>query len=60
DLFIDKKKKKNVSSDWIDNKIESWITNSDSINDKERKFLIQFSTLTIEKKIDQILFEFDS
>ncbi|TYH49372.1 hypothetical protein ES332_D10G131600v1, partial [Gossypium tomentosum] len=42
---------KNVSGDWIDEKIESWVTNSDSIDDKERKFLVQFSTLTTEKRI---------
>ena len=29
--------------------------NSDSIDDKEREFLVQFSTLTTEKRIDQIL-----
>ncbi|KAG4125681.1 hypothetical protein ERO13_D10G110850v2 [Gossypium hirsutum] len=45
------RKIKNVSGDWIDEKIESWVTNSDSIDDKERKFLVQFSTLTTEKRI---------
>ncbi|KAG4169338.1 hypothetical protein ERO13_A12G088950v2 [Gossypium hirsutum] len=49
------RKRKNVSSDWIDEKIESWVANSDSIDDKEREFLVQFSTLTTEKRIDQIL-----
>ncbi|KAK8317358.1 hypothetical protein V6Z11_A13G102600 [Gossypium hirsutum] len=49
------RKRKNVSGDWIDEKIESWVVNSDSIDDKEREFLVQFSTLTIEKRIDQIL-----
>nr|YP_010163418.1 hypothetical chloroplast RF21 [Parochetus communis]QRI61210.1 hypothetical chloroplast RF21 [Parochetus communis] len=49
------RKRKNVNSDWIDDKIESWISNSDFIADKEREFLVQFSTLTTEKRIDQIL-----
>nr|YP_009537663.1 hypothetical chloroplast RF2 [Dioscorea schimperiana]YP_009537680.1 hypothetical chloroplast RF2 [Dioscorea schimperiana]AYM33844.1 hypothetical chloroplast RF2 [Dioscorea schimperiana]AYM33861.1 hypothetical chloroplast RF2 [Dioscorea schimperiana] len=49
------RKRKNVNSDWIDDKIESWVANSDSIDDEEREFLIQFSTLTTEKRIDQIL-----
>ncbi|KAK5792958.1 hypothetical protein PVK06_034091 [Gossypium arboreum] len=49
------RKRKNVSGDWIDEKIESWVANSDSIDDKEREFLVQFSTLTTEKRIDQIL-----
>nr|YP_010758640.1 Ycf2 [Caragana opulens]WEW73104.1 Ycf2 [Caragana opulens] len=49
------RKRKNFNSDWIDDKIESWISNSDLIADKEREFLVQFSTLTTEKRIDQIL-----
>ena len=49
------RKRKNVNSDWIDDKIESWILNSNFISDKEREFLVQFSTLTTEKRIDQIL-----
>nr|YP_010552055.1 Ycf2 protein [Fordiophyton phamhoangii]YP_010552074.1 Ycf2 protein [Fordiophyton phamhoangii]UTM94865.1 Ycf2 protein [Fordiophyton phamhoangii]UTM94884.1 Ycf2 protein [Fordiophyton phamhoangii] len=49
------RKRKNVNVDWIDDKIESWVANSDSIDDKEREFLVQFSTLTTEKRIDQIL-----
>ncbi|CAI0433468.1 unnamed protein product [Linum tenue] len=49
------RKRKNVNSDWIDDKIESLVANSDSIDDKEREFLVQFSTLTTEKRIDQIL-----
>nr|WAJ61397.1 Ycf2 [Cucumis sativus var. sativus] len=47
--------RKNVNGDWIDDKIQSWVWNSDSIDDKEREFLVQFSTLTTEKRIDQIL-----
>nr|YP_010375124.1 hypothetical protein RF2 [Pontederia korsakowii]YP_010375142.1 hypothetical protein RF2 [Pontederia korsakowii]QXU58731.1 hypothetical protein RF2 [Pontederia korsakowii]QXU58751.1 hypothetical protein RF2 [Pontederia korsakowii]QXU58817.1 hypothetical protein RF2 [Pontederia korsakowii]QXU58837.1 hypothetical protein RF2 [Pontederia korsakowii] len=49
------RKRKKVNGDWIDEKIESWVTNSDSIDDEEREFLVQFSTLTTEKRIDQIL-----
>nr|YP_009141401.1 hypothetical chloroplast RF21 [Lathyrus odoratus]AIL55927.1 hypothetical chloroplast RF21 [Lathyrus odoratus] len=49
------KKRKNMNSDWIDDKIESWIANSDLIADKEREFLLNYSTLTTEKRIDQIL-----
>nr|YP_010631521.1 Ycf2 [Pimpinella valleculosa]WBN98586.1 Ycf2 [Pimpinella valleculosa] len=49
------RKRKNVNGDWIDDKIESWVANSDFIDDEEREFLVQFSTLTTEKRIDQIL-----
>lgn len=49
------RKRKKVNGDWIDDKIESLVANSDSIDDKEREFLVQFSTLTTEKRIDQIL-----
>nr|AEX93965.1 hypothetical chloroplast RF21 [Asphodeline damascena] len=49
------RKRKNVNGDWIDDKIESWVANSDSIDDEEREFLVQFSTLMPEKRIDQIL-----
>ncbi|KAI9075989.1 hypothetical protein K1719_042061 [Acacia pycnantha] len=49
------RKRKNVNGDWIDDKIESWVSSSDWIDDKEREFLVQFSTLTTEKRIDQIL-----
>nr|YP_009141474.1 hypothetical chloroplast RF21 [Lathyrus tingitanus]AIL56000.1 hypothetical chloroplast RF21 [Lathyrus tingitanus] len=48
------KKRKNMNSDWIKDQIESWIANSDLIADKEREFLLQFSTLTTEKRMDQI------
>nr|YP_009864791.1 Ycf2 [Uvularia grandiflora]YP_009864808.1 Ycf2 [Uvularia grandiflora]QKE32786.1 Ycf2 [Uvularia grandiflora]QKE32803.1 Ycf2 [Uvularia grandiflora] len=49
------RKRKNVNGDWIDDRIESWVANNDSIDDEEREFLVQFSTLTTEKRIDQIL-----
>ena len=44
-----------MNGDWIDDKMESWVANSDSIDDEEREFLVQFSTLMTEKRIDQIL-----
>jgi hypothetical protein len=34
------RKRKNVNGDWIDDKIESWVANSDSIDDEEREFLV--------------------
>nr|YP_010723327.1 Ycf2 protein [Phalocallis coelestis]YP_010723345.1 Ycf2 protein [Phalocallis coelestis]WDW26697.1 Ycf2 protein [Phalocallis coelestis]WDW26715.1 Ycf2 protein [Phalocallis coelestis] len=49
------RKRKNANGDWIDDKIESWVANSDSIEDEERPFLVRFSTLTTEKRIEKIL-----
>nr|QJD21014.1 hypothetical chloroplast RF21 [Trifolium resupinatum] len=49
------RKKKYVNSDWISEKMDSWIFQTDCIADKEREFLFQFYTLTPEKGIDQIL-----
>nr|YP_009436759.1 hypothetical chloroplast RF2 [Cyphia phyteuma]YP_009436782.1 hypothetical chloroplast RF2 [Cyphia phyteuma]ATG27134.1 hypothetical chloroplast RF2 [Cyphia phyteuma]ATG27159.1 hypothetical chloroplast RF2 [Cyphia phyteuma] len=49
------RKRKNVFEYRIDSKIESWAATSDWIDDEEREVLIQFSTLTTEKRIDQIL-----
>nr|YP_009145304.1 ycf2 [Trillium decumbens]YP_009145321.1 ycf2 [Trillium decumbens]AKK32184.1 ycf2 [Trillium decumbens]AKK32201.1 ycf2 [Trillium decumbens] len=51
--FIRKRKK--VNGDWIDDRIESWVAHNNLIDDEERKLLVQFSTLTTEKRIDQIL-----
>ncbi|KAL4201739.1 hypothetical protein AMTRI_Chr02g260130 [Amborella trichopoda] len=34
------RKIKNVNSDWINGKIESWVMNSDLIDDEEREFLV--------------------
>ncbi|CAN4101521.1 unnamed protein product [Withania somnifera] len=34
------RKRKNMNGDWIDEKIESWVTNSDSLDDEEREFLV--------------------
>nr|YP_010291581.1 hypothetical protein RF2 [Rapatea paludosa]YP_010291598.1 hypothetical protein RF2 [Rapatea paludosa]ULQ67588.1 hypothetical protein RF2 [Rapatea paludosa]ULQ67605.1 hypothetical protein RF2 [Rapatea paludosa] len=55
EIYLLIRKRKKVNGDWIDDKIESWVANSDSIDDEEREFLVQFSTLTTEKRIDQIL-----
>nr|YP_010975254.1 hypothetical protein RF2 [Plantago major]YP_010975280.1 hypothetical protein RF2 [Plantago major]UCS09012.1 hypothetical chloroplast RF21 [Plantago asiatica]UCS09038.1 hypothetical chloroplast RF21 [Plantago asiatica]WNX90906.1 hypothetical protein RF2 [Plantago major]WNX90932.1 hypothetical protein RF2 [Plantago major] len=49
------RKRKNWNGDWVDDKIESWVANSDLIDDEEREFLVQFSALTTEQRIDQIL-----
>nr|QWL15908.1 hypothetical chloroplast RF21 [Plantago coronopus]QWL15930.1 hypothetical chloroplast RF21 [Plantago coronopus] len=49
------RKRKNGNGGWIDEKIESWVANSDSIDDEEREFLVQFSALTTEERVDQIL-----
>nr|YP_006665824.1 hypothetical chloroplast RF21 [Elodea canadensis]YP_006665841.1 hypothetical chloroplast RF21 [Elodea canadensis]AEY84697.1 hypothetical chloroplast RF21 [Elodea canadensis]AEY84714.1 hypothetical chloroplast RF21 [Elodea canadensis] len=49
------RKRKSVNADWIEDQIESWVANSDSIDDQERQFIVQFSTLTTEKRMDQIL-----
>nr|YP_010193663.1 hypothetical protein Ycf2 [Zostera japonica]YP_010193681.1 hypothetical protein Ycf2 [Zostera japonica]QZQ52883.1 hypothetical protein Ycf2 [Zostera japonica]QZQ52901.1 hypothetical protein Ycf2 [Zostera japonica] len=49
------RKRKNVNDDWIDDKTESWVANSHWIDDAEREFLVQFSTLTREKRIAKIL-----
>ncbi len=34
------RKIKNVNGDWIDDKIEFWVLNSNLIDDKEREFLV--------------------
>nr|YP_009407419.1 putative ATPase linked to protein import [Dionaea muscipula]ASA46399.1 putative ATPase linked to protein import [Dionaea muscipula]QBC71719.1 hypothetical protein RF2 [Dionaea muscipula] len=50
------RKGKRVNRHWNDDQpIESWVASSDWILEDERDFLFQFSTLTIEKRIDQIL-----
>nr|UVH70417.1 hypothetical protein RF2 [Corydalis bungeana]UVH70434.1 hypothetical protein RF2 [Corydalis bungeana] len=47
--------RKNVNVEWIDDQIDSWVAHSDLIEDEEREFLVQFSTLTTEKRMDQML-----
>nr|YP_009994282.1 Ycf2 protein [Cuscuta nitida]YP_009994341.1 Ycf2 protein [Cuscuta nitida]QNP08405.1 Ycf2 protein [Cuscuta nitida]QNP08406.1 Ycf2 protein [Cuscuta nitida] len=45
------RKRQNVNGDWIDDKIESWIANRDSIQEEERKFLVQLCALRTEERI---------
>lgn len=40
EIYLLIRKRKNVSGDWIDDKIEFWVVNSDLIDDKEREFLV--------------------
>nr|YP_009435887.1 hypothetical chloroplast RF2 [Monopsis flava]YP_009435910.1 hypothetical chloroplast RF2 [Monopsis flava]ATG25976.1 hypothetical chloroplast RF2 [Monopsis flava]ATG26001.1 hypothetical chloroplast RF2 [Monopsis flava] len=40
---------------WVDEKIPFWVENSEYVDDEERAVLMQFSTFTREKRIDQIL-----
>nr|CAI53855.1 ycf2 [Acorus calamus] len=49
------RERKNVNSDWIEDRVESWVTINDLIDEDERDLAVQFSTLTTEKRIDQIL-----
>nr|YP_009434910.1 hypothetical chloroplast RF2 [Lobelia hartlaubii]YP_009434933.1 hypothetical chloroplast RF2 [Lobelia hartlaubii]ATG24816.1 hypothetical chloroplast RF2 [Lobelia hartlaubii]ATG24841.1 hypothetical chloroplast RF2 [Lobelia hartlaubii] len=49
------RKRKKERGYWIDDKIAYWAATSDWVEDEERDVLIQFSTLTPEKRIDQIL-----
>lgn len=49
-IQVKRKKEKKKNGDWIDNQIESWVSNNDSIDGKEIQFLVQFSTLTTKKK----------
>ena len=44
-----------LTHDWSDDKIESQVGSTDAVFNEEREFLAQFSALTPEKKIDQIL-----
>nr|YP_009435267.1 hypothetical chloroplast RF2 [Lobelia malowensis]YP_009435290.1 hypothetical chloroplast RF2 [Lobelia malowensis]ATG25268.1 hypothetical chloroplast RF2 [Lobelia malowensis]ATG25293.1 hypothetical chloroplast RF2 [Lobelia malowensis] len=49
------RKRKKERGYWIDDKIAYWAATSEWVEDEERDVLIQFSTLTPEKRIDQIL-----
>nr|WRH31715.1 Ycf2 [Pereskia aculeata]WRH31730.1 Ycf2 [Pereskia aculeata] len=55
--FIRSREFANISlkADWSDDKIESWVGSTHVVYDEEREFLAQFSALTPEKRIDQIL-----
>nr|YP_010411758.1 hypothetical chloroplast RF21 [Lophophora diffusa]URP30852.1 hypothetical chloroplast RF21 [Lophophora diffusa] len=43
------------ADDWSDDRIESWVGSTHALYDEERDFVAQLSTLTPEKRIDQIL-----
>ncbi|KAL6541879.1 hypothetical protein OROGR_011365 [Orobanche gracilis] len=47
--------RKNMTKYWIDDKVESWAVQGKWIDKTEGEFLVQISTLTTEKRIDQIL-----
>ncbi|KAL6517012.1 Protein Ycf2 [Orobanche hederae] len=49
------RKRKNMTEYWIDNKVESWAVQGKCIDKIEGEFLVQISTLTTEKRIDQII-----
>lgn len=49
-----------IRLDWIDDKIESNVTNNDLIDDEQKEFLIQFFTITTEKKNRQNSIESNS
>ncbi|KAL6492401.1 Protein Ycf2 [Orobanche gracilis] len=49
------RKRKNMTKYWIDDKVESWAVQGKWIDKTEGEFLVQISTLTTEKRIDQIL-----
>lgn len=40
EIYLLIRKRKNVNGDWIDDKIEFWVVNSDLIDDEEREFLV--------------------
>ncbi|DAD49264.1 TPA_asm: hypothetical protein HUJ06_031931 [Nelumbo nucifera] len=44
------RKRKNVNGDWIDDKIESWVANSDSIDDEEKENSVSVLHLNDRKK----------
>nr|YP_010760364.1 Ycf2 protein [Cuscuta micrantha]YP_010760416.1 Ycf2 protein [Cuscuta micrantha]WEY30339.1 Ycf2 protein [Cuscuta micrantha]WEY30340.1 Ycf2 protein [Cuscuta micrantha] len=45
------RKRKDVNWEWIDDQIESWVANTNSIHEEESKFLVQLATLTTEKSV---------
>jgi len=53
--LLTKGKDMNVDEDLIDNKIGSWLLYSQFIETDDIDFLIEFSTLTTEKRIDSFL-----
>ena len=53
--LLTKGKDMNVDEDLIDNKIGSWLLDNQFIETDDIDFLIEFSTLTTEKRIDSFL-----
>nr|YP_009673825.1 Ycf2 protein [Cuscuta bonafortunae]YP_009673875.1 Ycf2 protein [Cuscuta bonafortunae]QDF46534.1 Ycf2 protein [Cuscuta bonafortunae]QDF46535.1 Ycf2 protein [Cuscuta bonafortunae] len=51
DIYSLLRKRKNVNWEWIDDQIESWVANTNSIHEEESKFLVQLATLTAEKSV---------
>lgn len=49
------RKRKSMKSDWVHEKIELWLAESDVIKDQRREFLTWVSTLTTEKRMDPML-----
>nr|YP_010760245.1 Ycf2 protein [Cuscuta volcanica]YP_010760296.1 Ycf2 protein [Cuscuta volcanica]WEY30220.1 Ycf2 protein [Cuscuta volcanica]WEY30221.1 Ycf2 protein [Cuscuta volcanica] len=51
DIYSLLRKRENVNWEWIDDQIESWVANTNSIHEEESKFLGQLVTLTAEKSV---------
>nr|YP_010760484.1 Ycf2 protein [Cuscuta polyanthemos]YP_010760536.1 Ycf2 protein [Cuscuta polyanthemos]WEY30459.1 Ycf2 protein [Cuscuta polyanthemos]WEY30460.1 Ycf2 protein [Cuscuta polyanthemos] len=51
DIYSLIRKRKNVNWEWIDDQIESWVANTDSIHEEESKLLVQLAALTTEKSV---------
>nr|AAY58019.1 Ycf2 [Cuscuta sandwichiana] len=51
DIYSLLRKRKNVNWEWIDDQIESWVANTNSIHEEESKFLVQLASLTTEKSV---------
>nr|YP_010760424.1 Ycf2 protein [Cuscuta nevadensis]YP_010760476.1 Ycf2 protein [Cuscuta nevadensis]WEY30399.1 Ycf2 protein [Cuscuta nevadensis]WEY30400.1 Ycf2 protein [Cuscuta nevadensis] len=51
DIYSVLRKRKNVNWEWIDDQIESWVANTNSIHEEESKFLVQLAALTTEKSV---------
>nr|YP_009663774.1 Ycf2 protein [Cuscuta boldinghii]YP_009663798.1 Ycf2 protein [Cuscuta boldinghii]QCW07709.1 Ycf2 protein [Cuscuta boldinghii]QCW07710.1 Ycf2 protein [Cuscuta boldinghii] len=51
DIYSLLRKRKNVNWEWIDDQIESWVVNTNSIHEEESQFLVQLATLTAEKSV---------
>nr|YP_009231675.1 hypothetical protein RF2 [Hydnora visseri]ALZ49993.1 hypothetical protein RF2 [Hydnora visseri] len=54
-LYFFDQKKIQTRKGYLYNNIENWIDNSFLINDKERKFIIQYTTINKHKKLNNLL-----